>query len=234
MQEWTLDSHVTIVETNAPNRHSGLMKAALNAAILGQGKLTDADVLAVEGMSGRKYRLFINNLIGSMTDPRYLEVGVWQGSTLCSAIYKNKVRALAIDNWSQFGGPADKFFSNLATFKGEAMVSIIEDNFRNVDFSAFGKFNIYLYDGQHREIDQYDAVNLALPALDDQFVMVMDDWNWARVRNGTMRALASVGVQLDFVTEIRTTIDESPPKPQGKNSDWHNGYFLASCSKAST
>jgi hypothetical protein len=36
---------------------------------------------------------------------------VWQGSTLCAAIYKNRVRTLAIDNWTQFSGPYDKFSS---------------------------------------------------------------------------------------------------------------------------
>ena len=40
---------------------------------------------------------------GSFDDARYSEVGVWKGSTLCSAIYGNKVRALAADNWSGFG-----------------------------------------------------------------------------------------------------------------------------------
>src|SRR4051812_15784525 len=98
-------------------------------------------------MSGRKYRTFINNLIGALPDARYLEIGVWMGSTLCSAIYMNKVRALAIDNWSQFGGPAARFFSNLATYKGDASVSFLDTDFRAIDFSTVGKFNVYLFDG---------------------------------------------------------------------------------------
>jgi hypothetical protein len=203
----------------------------LNDAILGRGKVSADDVLALDGMSGRKYRIFINNLIGSIEGARYLEVGVWMGSTLCSAIYKNKVRALAIDNWTQFGGPADKFFANLGRFKGGASVSFIDNDFRAVDFSAVGKFNVYLFDGPHQETDQYDGLSLAQAALDDQFVFIVDDWNWAQVRNGTTKALAALGLQLDFAAEIRTTLDDTQPELRGKQSDWHNGYFIAACSK---
>jgi hypothetical protein len=226
-----LDTQFAIIETNSPNIFSRLVKEALNSAILGNGKLTNNDVLALDGMSGNKYRLFINNLIGSMPDARYLEVGVWQGSTLCSAIYKNKVRALAIDDWSGHGGPAEKFFANLSRFKGEASVSFLDSDFRAVKFDAVGKFNVYFYDGPHDEAAQFDGVNLAQAALDDQFVFIVDDWNRPRVRSGTTRALAVRGLQLDFVAEIRTTLDNTDPKLTGKRSDWHNGYFLASCSK---
>ena len=70
----------------------------------------------IEGMSGRRYRLFINALMGLIPNPRYLEVGVWAGSTLCSAIAGNKVQAVAIDNWSQFAGPRERFLENLKQF----------------------------------------------------------------------------------------------------------------------
>ena len=35
-------------------------------------------------------------------NPKYLEIGSWAGSTVCSAIYGNKVKALCIDNWLKF------------------------------------------------------------------------------------------------------------------------------------
>src|SRR5580698_7463314 len=52
-------------------------------------------------LSGGRYRIFINELIGSMPDARYLEVGTWTGSSLCSAINGNKVRAVSIDDRSE-------------------------------------------------------------------------------------------------------------------------------------
>jgi hypothetical protein len=183
-------------------------------------------------MSGKKYRIFINNLIGSISDSRYLEVGVWQGSTFCSAIYKNELRAMAIDNWSQFQGPAARFYANISKFKGPGTrLSFLESDFRSVDFSSIGVYNVYLFDGPHKAQDQRDGVMLAQPALDRQFVLIVDDWNWQTVRSGTFEGIRECGLQLDFVAEIRTSLDGRHPSAHGAASDWHNGYFIAACSK---
>ena len=89
----------------------------------------------MEGLSGRRYRAFINNLIGALPGPRYLEIGTWARSTLCSAIFGNKVEAVAIDNWSLFGRPFGRFFANLAAFKGSANVSFLERDFRQINYA---------------------------------------------------------------------------------------------------
>ena len=64
-------------------------------------------------MSGRRYRLFVNAFLSGLQDARYLEIGAWAGSTFCSAIYGHAVRAVAIDDWSEFGGLRETFFANL-------------------------------------------------------------------------------------------------------------------------
>lgn len=226
-----LNTHLIVAELSTNNSVVDKVKEALSRALAGAGKLGQ-DILDIEGMSGHKYRLFINNLIESLENPRYLEVGVWAGSTLCSAIYKNRVRTTAIDNWSEFNGPFDKFFHNLARFKGPgASVSFIERNFRDVNFAALGKFNVYLFDGPHSAQDQYDGVTIAQPALDDQFVLIVDDWNWKQVREGTQKGLQDARVSIDYKAEIRTTLDNSHPAVSGSCSDWHNGYFVAVLSK---
>src|SRR3954447_24894640 len=107
-----MSAHVTVVDTTRrADELVNKVSSAFQDALKAHGKLEEP-VLSINGMSGRKYRLFINNLIGGMTNPRYLEVGVWAGSTLCSAISKNTVSALAIDNLSEFGGPSDQFYAN--------------------------------------------------------------------------------------------------------------------------
>ena len=40
----------------------------------------------------------IYNNICSMKDARYLEIGTWKGSSICSAMCNNKMTCLAIDN----------------------------------------------------------------------------------------------------------------------------------------
>jgi len=226
-----LKPDVTTIRTSSSHSLSRSVCMALDRAIVGESKLI-SDILSIEGMSGKKYRMFINNLISSLDDARYLEIGVWAGSTLCSAIFGNKISALAIDNWSQFGGPKEKFLKNLAEFRGEtASVSFLEQDFREIDYEKIGKFNVYLFDGPHEEEDQYDCIKMALPALDEHFVLIVDDWNWEQVRRGTLRSIAASHLHVDYFAEIRTTRDNSHPTVGGSQSDWHNGYFIACLAK---
>ena len=206
------------------------VEKAFERALNGQSKIP-ADLLALQGMSGQKYRKFINNLVELTPDASYLEVGSWAGSTLCSEIYNNKVRSMAIDNWSEFGGPRDQFFANVGKFAGpSAAVSFLNSDFRAVRFDAIGTFNIYLFDGPHSKKDQYDGMALAKPALDDVSVVIVDDWNWLEVRNGTFDALRDAQYQILHRIEVLSTPDNRHPGdhglPRDQDSDWHNGYFI--------
>jgi hypothetical protein len=191
-------------------------------------------VVQMQGMSGRKYRYLINNLIEATNNPRYLEVGSWLGSTACSAIFGNAVKALCIDNWAQFGGPKQEFLNNIGAVKNDfSDFRFIESDFRQVDYSDIGKFNVFLFDGPHEEKDQYDGVVIAQPALDDIYTLIVDDWNWEAVRNGTRSALEDAQCKVICSIEIRTTQtgNLSPRTATFQNSEWHNGYFLAVCQK---
>jgi hypothetical protein len=226
-----MDAQITQMETRTSTLLVGAVRRALNRAVEGESRI-DPEVLGIGGFSGRKYRMFINNLIASLPDARYLEVGSWAGSTLCAAISGNAVEALAIDNWSQFEGPAATFLQHLARFKGKARVSFLERDFRAVNYGAVGKFNVYLFDGPHEFRDQYDGVMLAQPALDDSHVLVVDDWNWPQVRAATKKGFADADLRVDFLAEIRTSLDDQhAPPPAGGESDWHNGYMIAVLSK---
>lgn len=35
-----------------------------------------------------------------MNDVRYLEIGTWKGSSICSEMSNNKITCTVIDNWS--------------------------------------------------------------------------------------------------------------------------------------
>jgi hypothetical protein len=225
----------TITYQEAPIRHflPGKMltldavKTAFTDALAGKGKLPQ-HLIEMEGLSGIKYRTFINNLVGNLANPRYLEVGSWSGSTLCAAISGNDVTACAIDNWSQFGGPMDKFFYNLSrNCSPQTRVSIVNSDFRRVNFASLGKFNIYLFDGPHAFEDQRDGLMMALDCLDDEFVFIVDDWNWEAVRQGTMTAIALAGLPVMWSVEIRSSDDNTQPAAMGHTGDWHNGYFIA-------
>jgi len=194
-------------------------------------------LMTMEAMSGKKYKHFINQLISQVDDVKYLEVGTWTGSTACSALYKNKVDAYFVDNWDQFnphGNIKSLFFNNIEEIKkdsSEASYQFQEKDFRLVDYNSIGKYNVYFFDGPHEEQDQYDGVVYAQPALEDEFIFICDDWNWNQVRTGTTRAFVDLNLEILYSLEIRTTIDGSTPEIVYEKSDWHNGYFIASCRK---
>ena len=103
-----------------------------------------SDILSIDGMSGTKTRHFYNNLL-SMEDARYLEIGTWKGSSLCSAMYDNQAKIVCVDNWSEFGGPKTEFYINLEKYKGNNNVIVLDQDCYSIDVSTMPKFNIYLY-----------------------------------------------------------------------------------------
>jgi hypothetical protein len=187
------------------------------------------NIRRVSGLSGQKYRSFINCLVGALPDARYLEIGSYLGSTVVAALFGNSAQATCIDNWSQFGGPRERFFANLRLASPETnSVVVLEKDFRDVDYSVIGKFNVYLYDGPHDETDQHDAMVLPQAALDPTFFLIVDDWNGGAVRRGTITGLKEAGCVIVAAIEIRTTLDGTQPiRRTGRQGDWHNGYFLA-------
>lgn len=187
----------------------------------------------MSGMSGRKYRYLINNYISMTPDARYLEIGSWKGSTSCSAVYNNACKATLIDNWCEMfdnitGSDVKKEFEqNIQKAKNLSEVTVFDSDFRSIDYSAIGKYNIYMFDGPHDEIDQYDGIMMAAPALDDIYFLIVDDWNWDTVKSGTFRALKEQNSTLISSIEIITRHDQNHPKICREYSDWHNGYLLA-------
>jgi hypothetical protein len=216
----------------ATSDEARLVKHCFDRALNDENPLP-SQIRDIDGMSGQKYRAFINNLVRSCPNPRYLEVGSWAGSTATAALSGNCASALCIDNWSQFGGPKDQFFQNMKVVLSEKIqFKFMECDFRSVDYGSIGKFNIYLFDGPHVEAAQYDGVVIVQPALTETFFLIVDDWNWRAVRLGTLRALTASRCQLECSIEVRTTLDDSHPSICGKQSDWHNGYFIAVLRKA--
>lgn len=207
------------------------MQDAWFAAIAMDFKIPDS-IRYMDGMSGKKYRYFINNLVGLVDDARYLEIGSWAGSTACSALFGNKVTSTCIDNWSEFGGPKDAFLQNIEDVKSSDInFTFIEQDFRKVDYNKIGKFNVYMFDGPHSEQDQYDGVAIAQPALDDTYILIVDDYNGHNVRAGTERAIKDLNLNVIASIDIMTRSDNEHPIISHQHSDWHNGYLVALVSK---
>lgn len=184
------------------------------------------EILGMDGMTGKKTRHLYNNL-GNMPDARYLEVGVYTGSSLCSIIYGNSLQyAYGIDNWSQFDGPKQAFLDNIETFKGSTPVSFLESDFLLVDPKTLPKFNIYLFDGGHEYKDHYNALTQFVDCLDDIFIFIVDDWNWYTVRSATIAALQNCGYTILYYIEMKTTSDNSHPEGEKCTEEYWNGVCV--------
>jgi hypothetical protein len=188
-------------------------------------KITN-DIINMEGMSGTLTRHFYNNLLNT-EDARYLEIGTWKGSSVCSAMCGNKAKVVCIDNWSQFGGPKYDFLYNFSKFKGDNDASFIESDCFKVDISKLPKFNIYMYDGDHTNESHFKALLHYYNCLDDIFIFIVDDWNWEETRNGTVESIEKLNLKVLYEREIRMTWDNSHTSHPLANNTWWNGIYIA-------
>ena len=208
-----MDHYKNIIDTAFSNAENNISKIT-------------SDIINMEGMSGVKTRHFYNNLL-SHEDSRYLEIGTWKGSSVCSAMCGNKANVVCIDNWSEFGGPKNEFLVNFEKFKGENDASFIENDCYKVDVSTLPKFNIYMYDGNHTNDSHYKALTHYYNCLDDMFIFIVDDWNWIDVRNGTLSAINNLNLKVLYEREIRLTYNNyHTPMPLAK-ATWWNGIYVA-------
>lgn len=163
------------------------------------------DVFDVEGMSSPSIRHFLSYLMSTFEDKgiRYLEVGVYKGSTLISGMSGNEgryERVVAVDNFEEFdegGENFEKLKRNLEGFiseEGRGKLQFLKKSCWEVGEELRGLrggegFNVYFYDGPHSEEDHYQSIVEFYEHLAYETVFVVDDYNQQRVRDGTMKGL---------------------------------------------
>jgi hypothetical protein len=191
-----------------------------------------------EGMTGLKTRHFYNNLL-SMDDSRYLEIGTYAGSSVCSAMCNNKAVITVIDNFSYVDNHGnlmphikEQFLKNFEKYKGNNQANFIDSDCFVLTDNDLKKYNIYLYDGDHSEEGHYKALSHFINVLDDTFIFIVDDWNWDYVRSGTLNAIDKLNLTIDQKWEIRLTDDNKHThSTELARSTWHNGIFVSVLSK---
>jgi hypothetical protein len=192
------------------------------------------EVLSLEGLSSNKVRHLFNNIC-SLKDCNYLEIGLYRGSTFCSAISNNDGinYAVGIDNWSQaYGYDTEHSSSNrkedcLSNIKKFAPINlkykIIDSDSFSINLNSIGKdFNIYFYDGEHTACAQMMALTYFDECLADEFIFIVDDFNeregWD-VMQGTFDAIKFMGYKKLFEQTL-------PSRYNGDRENWWNGIFI--------
>jgi len=197
--------------------YESIIENAFHNAENGVSKIT-TDIIGMEGMTGTKTRHFYNNLL-TIEDARYLEIGTWKGSSVCSAMCGNQAKVVCIDNWSEFDGPKGEFLTHFEKYKGKNDALFMESDCFQVDVSQLPTFNIYMYDGNHWEDSHYRALNHYYECLDDIFIFLVDDWNWDFVRDQTRKSIEDLKLTILYEKEIKYD--------HVSGETWWNGIYVA-------
>ncbi len=166
------------------------IKEAIEKAKDHQSKM-DETAWSVPALSALKIRHLMNNLGAIST--RYFECGVHKGGLFCSAIRSNPnlLMATANDSFASDETNEDKawpqFIFNSGKCKSEKteFAVIVGDTFEVDPSIIVGPVDLYLFDADHSYESQRKAMSHFLPAMADEFIVCVDDYDWEDVSCGT-------------------------------------------------
>ena len=223
------------------------IKKSLALTQLLRSKIDNKDIIAMEGHSGSKTRAFYNNLLNTNNPLNYLEIGSYMGSSFISAMYKNlNANGIAVDNFDvkyclnqeESDKRYNAFLENISKFltHGEKIIHLKQD-FRDLDLESLPKLDVYLFDGDHCEQDQYDALKLMYPAFADICVVIIDDYNQLSVQSGTEKAFSEMPDKIPFNVNFKhiityTTDGSQTPKWSVAFKEFWNGMGVFVLEKA--
>lgn len=192
------------------------IQACISMAEKGLSRLKE-DVLQIGGYTSTKIRHLLNNL--GMVSNTYFEIGSHRGSTFCAATYQNinLQKAIACDNFSEFSesAPHDEFLRNAEQFCSPSWYLIAKDCFE-ISYLPQG-IDLYLYDGSHAQWAQKKALTYFHKFLPDEFIFLVDDYQWEDVRKGTEEGIKECGLEILFARELGM---DTPSNP----AEYWNGF----------
>lgn len=167
------------------------IKEAFALAEKEQSKIPHEYINKLIGLSSPKIWHLLNNLCSDVDE--YLEIGTYMGSSLLAATCDNSVHATAVDNFCMKPTTRNHFFQNVKHLKN---LHFIEKDCFKIDPATLPKIDVYFFDGRHEYEDQYKALTHFLPAMKDEFIFIVDDYNNAPVRQGTEDAIKFLGLEI--------------------------------------
>lgn len=195
----------------------------------------DQDSFDVEGLSSNRVRHLLNNLC-SYKDVKYLEVGVFNGSTFCAAIQNNDVTAYACDSWEEENikpyrddiewntesGSIDIFIDNVKKYWSDnSNIAVLNGDIRGItEDNVNDKINLIFYDANHDPDVQTQCLDTILNFTDDEFILILDDANFEGVVESIREFINSKKLHCVFERVLLT--EELEDK-----TSWWNGIYLA-------
>jgi len=131
----------------------------------------------------RENNLALLNLAARCLDPdeAYVEVGVFHGASLISAMLGNEgKRFVGIDSFDFRDATLEKVEANLADYDLPRPELLVGDAFALVPGGALGDaaIGVWYYDASHSYEAQLDGLRIAEPLLVPGALVVVDDTDW--------------------------------------------------------
>lgn len=201
------------------------IKEAIEKAKNHQSKMDDV-AWSVPALSSLKIRHLMNNLGAIST--RYFECGVHKGGLFCSTIRNNDnlLYATANDSFASDEANEDKahpqFIDNFLKCKPSATVIdvIVADTFEinEESMKVISPVDLYLFDADHSYESQRKAMIHFLPAMADEFIVCVDDFDWIEVYRGTEDGIVTSMVDVLFQETFKGNDHD--------NDGWWNGFAV--------
>jgi hypothetical protein len=167
------------------------IKQAFDDAEILKSKIPKEYIEKLTGLASPKIWHLLNNLCAGSKS--YLEIGTYMGSSLMAALYGNShVLATAVDNFCMKPKTRGHFFANVKDLK----FTFIEKDCFTIDPVELNEIDLYFYDGEHSCESQYKALTHFMPAMKNEFIYVVDDWNNTPVQEGTFKAIEDLGLDI--------------------------------------
>lgn len=187
----------------------------------------------VPALTSLRIRHLLNS-IGKL-GTKYLEVGVHKGGTFTASVAgsDNLKEIVAIDSFAsdendyektvnQYGKARPEFEEWAKKFvpSSSKFELVVSDSFQ-VDLKKLPKqIDIYLYDGDHSRLSQEMALTYYKDVLADEFVFMVDDFDWGEVEEGTRSGIEKAGLEIVYEKHLRS-------KGSHDNDSWWNGFYVA-------
>ncbi len=146
------------------------------------------------GMAAENKVALLNAAAGQLgVGEIYLEVGAFRGTTIIGAASGNPdERFVTVDNFSQFSGTREQFWEAVKA-SGCNDIELREGDFRRFLRTELDEtVGVYFYDGPHSFLDQFDALELIVPHLANEALVIVDDTSAKQVRAAN-RASYTIG-----------------------------------------
>lgn len=186
----------------------------------------------IDGLSSHRVRHLLN-YICSFKDTKYLEIGVYHGSTFCAAIQNNSIKAYAVDTWEESklqpyidgklsfksSCTMETFEKNLKKYSGDNNVKVINKKAEIIDSSDVEeKVNVIFYDGSHDLQDQKKVLDNILNITEDTFLLIADDANFEGVVAANEKFVQDNNLKMLFERKLLNDIED--------DMMWWNGLHI--------